>query len=418
MNEKASELERLLLVSFARVSPNSPRAARTDVVEKALAARWDLEFVGPEPGARRGAGSPSTMVAGLKRIHRWVLTDRYELLARRWFRGWSTNARGAVLIGFPFSPLAIAARRLAQQGVPYVLDLGDPWALTTSTPLLRGPALLRARRFEKAMIGGSAGAILTTAEQAHSMAVALPRVPSLVQPNGLSIEDCCMPSADPRPPLGPVLRLAHFGQIHESRITIAPHLEALTGPGGFSGIEVHQYGAVAGIAQLRAASRVRVVVHDPIPWPLAREEVGKYDAALAIGNHNPGQLPSKVVDYSSLPVPRLAFVSDVSSDSIASYLRNGSRPGWLVVSASTPDLIDKVRVHLERRWRPAGELDPSPDQSWGVISDRIVRFVEQRLAPGLRGVSRVGAEGGADAPIVQPDESIQQASADVAPDRS
>ena len=58
--------------------------------------------------------------------------DEFELAARGRLRGWKPSARGALLIGWPFSPIYLAAVRLVAAGVPYAVDVGDPWVVTAN----------------------------------------------------------------------------------------------------------------------------------------------------------------------------------------------------------------------------------------------------------------------------------------------
>ena len=279
-------LSRVALVSFAGVlSPESPRAVRTAAIGQVLERICEVEYAGVPRTRQHDERRPKRFSARLKRLHPWLVTDRYELLAHRRFRAWSPEAEAAILIGYPFSPLAAAARILRKREIPYIVDVGDPWAVANPMPVLRGPALVRARVSERHLMGGSAGVVLTTTGQANQLAASFPGLPRLVQANGLTVPDPPMPFSDPRPPLGGTLRLAHFGQVHSARISIAPHLEKLTDSGRFSGVELHLYGATD-TRFMRYESRQIRVIWTPLRslWERAIGEVQAYDAAFVVGN--------------------------------------------------------------------------------------------------------------------------------------
>ena len=63
----------------------------------------------------------------------------------------------AILIAFPWSPVAYAARRLQRAGVPYIVDAGDPWLLTSPKTDTRLLGKLRSRRAESSIWSGADG---------------------------------------------------------------------------------------------------------------------------------------------------------------------------------------------------------------------------------------------------------------------
>src|SRR4051794_32229193 len=123
---------RLVVVSAGANRPLSPRAERTRRVVHALADSWDVSVIA---GPRLGEGVPRQhsvrwAVAGVTdRLVGPVLLDLYEPWSWRRFRRWKPDADLGLLIGWPFSPLFAAGRRLARRGIPYVVDIGDPFAL-------------------------------------------------------------------------------------------------------------------------------------------------------------------------------------------------------------------------------------------------------------------------------------------------
>jgi hypothetical protein len=75
-----------------------------------------------------------------------IILDRDELESARRFGRSVPQADAAILIGSPFSPMFWAARQLVRRRVPYVVDIGDPWALTNAKPAFPTPARARAAR--------------------------------------------------------------------------------------------------------------------------------------------------------------------------------------------------------------------------------------------------------------------------------
>src|SRR5204863_3347456 len=115
---------------------------------------------------------------------RWVALDRWELWAARRLRRWHPEVDAALLIGYPWSPVTRAARRLARMGIPYVVDAGDPWVLTEPASLARSLSVWRARRAELPIWRNAVGAVVTTPQQADRLREVFPHLRVLVRPNG------------------------------------------------------------------------------------------------------------------------------------------------------------------------------------------------------------------------------------------
>jgi hypothetical protein len=312
-----------------------------------------------------------------------LLLDKYELWSRRMFRSWSPRADGALLIGFPFSPLVYAARRLRAQAVPYVVDIGDPWVLTIAggRPATRNFARARARRAERRLWTHAAGAIVTTDAQAVRLRERFPELPVLVRPNGFDPIAAAQISREPAAQHvtpKPVLRLAHFGAMLAARLNVQAFLERLADSGVWERVEFHQYGRDWASA-LRQQRGVQPIFHEPRPWPEIVATAHQYDAAVVIGNRDPTTLPSKAVVYLQLPVPRLAVVEDDRRDSLADYVSN--KPGWLTVRADAADGPARVHEHVSRPWVPE-ELAPPESESWGEASKEVAEFLDRVLCDG------------------------------------
>ena len=377
----ASTLSRpaLVVVSYLASAPFAPRGIRTRAVVSALSERCDVDLIA---GPVSTGGGPSSTHAGrslLRRtanfVHSSLLLDKHELWSRQQFRGWSPAAAGALLIGYPFSPLAYASRRLEALDIPYVVDIGDPWVLTLAggEPATKNLARMRARVVERRMWEGASGAVVTTDRQAEALRSLFSRLPILVRPNGLTPLASDGPSpTDAR--VGTRLRLVHFGEIHAPRLDFGPFLNRLAQSGRWEAVEFHQYGS-DWTGTLTNQRDVEVEFHTPREWVEVVAEAHRYDLAVVVGNRDPSTLPSKTVSYLQLPIPRLAVVGGVH-DAVATYVAD--KPGWIVVDVDSDEAPAAVAAHLETRWSPA-ELAPPESELWQHVGDEIAAFVVRAL---------------------------------------
>jgi hypothetical protein len=104
------------------------------------------------------------------------------------------------------------------------------------------------------------------------------------------------------------------------------------------------------------------------------ERARDYDLALVLGNNKSGQLPSKAIQYLTLPIPRLSVTRRLDGDALADYVRD--KPGWLAVSSDDSELAAHVAAHVLREWS-SQDLRPPADEAWPVVADQVVDFVER-----------------------------------------
>jgi hypothetical protein len=357
----------------------------------ALGDSWDVSLLA---GPRLGLGVPRTRfirwaVAGLTdRLAGPVLLDLYEPWSWRRFRRWKPDADLGLLIGWPYSPLFAAGRRLARRGIPYVVDVGDPFALTPgATRGVSGIAARRAKRREAELWRGTTAGIATTHTQAAALRERFPALPILVRPNGHRAEDLPADAFAPRPRTsGPELRLAYFGNFWQRiHAECRWFFDALLGAGRWQSIVLDQYSPDA-LTELSGSlpEAIRFRRHPALPWDEAIRVAGTYDLAIAIGVRNGVQLPSKVVDYLTLPVPRVVVVESVEDDAISSYL--AGKRGWLIVDRSVSELPERVAQHASTE-RTAEELAPPPEESWPRVTETIASFLGA-VADGVAGGRR------------------------------
>lgn len=373
------------VISFSGGAALYPRAVRTRAILDRLVTDHDVEFIAPSTGGvasivQRARSGRLSRLQG--RVVRSVLIDKHEPVAYRTLRPWRPQTDVAILVGFPFSPLPIAARKLIARGIPYVVDIGDPWCLTAGRQS-RNVAGVRARRLERALWEHCAGGIVTTELQKEALTSLFPSLDMLVRPNGYHHGDVAIsevPATPARASNPHTLRLVHFGEINSARLDVRPTLQKLAAAGRWRQVHVTQYGTDYAGMLSRHIPGVSVERRAPVPWARAIDQSAAHDAALVIGNTNPVQLPSKAIQYLTLPIPRLAVTNPSQDDSLAVYVSD--KPGWGLVRSGADDAPHVVATLVDRNWSRTELAAPSAEE-WAAVAGTIVRFVEQcaRLRP-------------------------------------
>jgi hypothetical protein len=349
------------------------RALATALDERAVTELHDI-------GDDHWQANPRRSLARLaiRRLSQAVLLDPYEPEARRRLGGWAANVDAALLVGYPFSTVTVAAERLRRASVPYVVDLGDPWVLTAVRGARRwGPQALRGLRRERSLWAHAAGAIAPTAPLAADLTRHFPALPTLVRPSGYEP----VPAID-APPIGAssaarVLRLVHYGELYRPRLAIGSFLAGLVSAGRWQRIELAVFGSVFDDALGGTPPQVSVSICERRPWRECVASARAHDVALVVGNTDPRGLPSKAVQYLTLPIPRLALVSGDREDQLAAYV--AGRPGWLALSASDQSdrAVAALAGHVERQWT-RGELAPPASEAWPAVASEILGFVARQ----------------------------------------
>jgi hypothetical protein len=292
---------------------------------------------------------------------------------------WRPECDGAVLVGYPFSPIAYAAPRLAARNVPYLVDIGDPWALTGAQSGNSALRTRRSRRAETQVWRAARGAIVTTSGQAEALRSLFPHLRILVRPNGFEPVPTSAPFArqSSSPEDSTVLRLAHYGNLSAPRIDIMAFLASLAASGLWRRIVLRQHGQDWDRVLDRAAQHVTVELRPKIEWASVLSEAAEFNAALVVGNRSRLQLPSKAIQYLTLPIPRVALVDDMR-DSLAQYVAD--KPGWLTIRSGDPDAAQYLASLRDQSWAPAG-LAPPAEESWDAVEEVLGRFVAETLVP-------------------------------------
>jgi hypothetical protein len=349
-----------------------------------LADDWEVEVVAPPPSVSTGGASGSGSSTSARRfaakaVDR-LLLDKWEPWSLQRLARWRPDCDAAVLIGHPFSPPVYAARRLRAAGIPYVVDAGDPWILTSPSPSSRGVSLWRGRRDEQRLWAGAAGAVLTTVQQADRLVALFPGLATLSRPNGY--EPLVGPVPVPvRKPGSEELRIAHFGMLSSQRLDVRPLLCRLCDSGVWGRVVLAQFGDdFAGMLDGLPAG-TEVERHSACSWEQVVQHAAECDLAMVVGNVNPGQLPSKAVQYLTLPIPRLAVTAGSPEDALSTYVRD--KPGWLALAPEDTDAPRLVGEHLAKDWTSEA-LAPPAGEAWAAVAKTIGGFVE-RCVSGPRG---------------------------------
>lgn len=362
----------LAIVAYAADQPLSPRGERALAVAEAASRVARTELIRPTGRERfRRNIRRLTHVASPLMLDAWEVEAWWTLRRRR------PCPDGALLVGFPFSAVYWAARRLVHQGIPYVVDLGDPWALTLPAGERPPMGRLRASRCERFVWTHARAAIVTTQLQADAISELFDHLPVVVRPNGYQLAQPSAGSAErPAPPLRRTLRLVHYGNLYSSRLDVAPLLARLAGCGKWDSVVFTQQGNdwSGALRGLPAAARVEVGAQQS--WEQVVAAAPQHDLAIVVGNRNPAQLPSKAVQYLTLPIPRVAIVSGDPSDALSAYVRD--KPGWMILpwDASAEDAAGAVAAHVERAWT-AEQLAPPAHESWEAVAVTLVDILLQ-----------------------------------------
>jgi hypothetical protein len=372
---------RLAIVSGYGRDPYTPRGQRTKHLLEAFQADWDTALIAFE--SLRWSATSDGSKARLAPVRRLaakglgtMLLDRWEPWSARHLGRWRPNCDGAVLIAAPWSPAVYSSRRLVAAGIPYVLDLGDPWVLTHDAIDSSLIPIGRASRAEHFLWEHAAGAVLTTEAQRIPFQAMFPDLPMLVRPNGYNVVE--VPSMPRGRTASRQLRIGHFGILSKYRVDPVPTLLELARSGNWDEIELIQYGEDfgAGLERLRDAG-VRVEHNDSRPWAEVAQRLPELDLILVVAYPMAMLLPSKTIEYSAVPLPRLAITNPDPGDALRLFA--GERQGWLAVSSGESDIPARVLAHVECDWS-AEELAPLPEDAWPAVAATIADFVEERLS--------------------------------------
>jgi hypothetical protein len=380
---KPTASKKFIVVALSGAVPIhlSPRGQRTLHLMNALQAYGQVERVGGDNIPQWLAGSSERKTSSwyrqlVRRLVYRVLIDKYEISVWRELRRWRPSADVVVLVAHPCSHLSIAARKLSRKGIPFVVDIGDPWILTNSSPEVGGLSKWRAQRQERRVWNLAAGVIVTTQAQGDALRELFPHLRVLVRPNGYSpiddIKDQRVSAASTRDPNE--LHLVHYGSLYGRRVNFRKIFQRLSESGKWQKITLHQYGSDWEGALESISDTIEIDHRSPISWAEVIAGAHAFDAAVVIGWRNVAQMPSKTVQYLTLPIPRIAISTSDDGDALAAYVAD--RPGWALIDDVSEQAAQIVADHVAKQWSDT-ELQAPKDESWAGVERLLGAFVNE-----------------------------------------
>jgi hypothetical protein len=387
---------RLAVVSYLANDPLTPRGTRTKALVQALERDWAIELhsssaLHAAPHRRAAVRRARKVVA---RVSKRLILDPQEPWSYHRFRSWKPQADGALLVGWPMSPLVYATARLRDVGIPYVIDVGDPWVLTNPGSTLRRPVISRAARAEHVLWSGAGGAVVTTKAQADALQSLYPDLPILIRPSGYQAVSTAATDRAPRKRAQhaeQTLKLLNFGTLYMSLVDVSQVLERLVDSGLWREVKFTHFGNAWPGALERASLKATVSTHPPVPWEEAVALARDHDVAVVLGPRPifRMRLPSKTAQYLTLPIPRLAISSGVDGDELPQYVHG--KPGWLCCAIDDPHLPERLRSHVSREWSET-ELAPPVAESWPRVGDEAAAFINSVLSGDAASPPRAGRD--------------------------
>ncbi len=378
---KLTKSKKFIVVAWSGAVPIhlSPRGQRTLHLMNALQAYGHVERVGGGSVPQWLAGSSERTTSSwyrqlARRLVYSVLIDKYEVSVWRDLHAWRPSGNVAVLVAYPCSHLSVAACKLAHSGIPYIVDIGDPWILTNPSPEGGWLRKWRARRQERKLWSKATGAIVTTQAQGDALKRLFPHLRVLVRPNGYSStnDQGDRPTDITRGSETNELHLVHYGSLYGERVDFEKIFQRLAASGLWQKITLHQYGSDWEGALESISDTIEVDHRSPISWAEVLAGAHAFDAAIVIGWRNAAQMPSKTVQYLTLPIPRIAMVNAGNKDALATYVTD--KPSWVTVDDQDHRASEIVATHISNAWSSI-DLQAPESESWESVERVLGDFV-------------------------------------------
>ena len=310
--------------------------------------RTFLDILPPTLDIVRARGpEPPPPSQGRKRL------ERRLLLEPRWSRWWTDAAEAAVAavqdtlrvdaiytIMSPFESARLSFALSRRLKVPWIADLGDPWALDEMavypTGIHRALAVRQMRRY----LGTAAGIVMSTPEAAAELVREFPEMrdkPIMAIPNGYDANDF----AGPRPPRNDDhFRIVHTGYLHtELGLRQRRRRAARRILGGqVSGVEILTRSHVYLLKALEELARVEPEMAEGVDLVLAGL-LSDDDRAVSAGSRFV-QLPGYLSHGESVALLRTADLLFLPMQKLAPGRRSTTVPGktYEYVASGTPIL--------------------------------------------------------------------------------
>jgi hypothetical protein len=180
--------------------------------------------------------------------------------------------------------------------------------------------------------------------------------------------------------------------VNPFKISIGGWLARVRRTAGLPRVRFANYGSVDRPDLLQSDDPAVVVeIHEPVEWARACEIARGFDAAVVTANDHPAQLPSKSIQYLTLPVPRVGVTASSDPGELGAFA--AQRPGFISVDVESQEDVSRLISHLRRPWSD-DELAPPADDSWAAVARQVLGFTiaawdrQRGLKPGSRGAAR------------------------------
>ena len=279
----------------------------------------------PRP-AKTALSSPATSHRGRPILGRGG-SDRRVRTAHPTLRRPPARRRSGLWIADRPAPLAVCRSGRGVSGTRQAVR-GRPWRSMgshRSEPFKRTLSSRRQRECRAKTMGGSRGRSIDYRTAGRGARSLYPDLPIMVRPNGyLPVESSATPgNARRRKARGLAARpLRNASRAPTS--ASSGRLSAWPIPGYGSRVEFIQFGADWSGVLATLPDNVAVEYRTQEPWSRIVQTAGEFDAAVVVGfnRRNRWRLPSKSIQYLTLPIPRLAIAPIVRPRSFGTRKTN------------------------------------------------------------------------------------------------
>lgn len=324
----------------------------------------------------RFAGLPRRVLREMGGLLTWPDEGRGWILSAAWttraaIRDFSPDL--IVSSGPPHSAHVSARLARGRSGIPWFIDLRDPWAQQeASTELSEATS----RWLEAGAMRSASGVIVTTPELRNLLSDEYPDTPVHWIPNGVDLDDFAPPEAPPFPGLSVV----HLGTIYRGRDP-DPLLAAFerflreTPKAREAGSAVRLVGEIAAPFQTPLAERARsdlkghLELVPQVPRDEALEILQRSSLSLVLAQRQWEMVPAKLYESVALGIPTL-----VVAEAGSAAFEAAGRLGTL---RAEPDDIEAILGALRQVWFGEGRPEGDPDLplAYGKLARRTSRIL-------------------------------------------
>ncbi|MDX1684293.1 MAG: hypothetical protein R3275_03595 [Saprospiraceae bacterium] len=309
--------------------------------------------------------SPSRSFPGrsiLKKIYRsWMWPDE----SYSWIKPGSKMARQLIskfspdvmiTVSWPFSTHLIGYKISKETGLPWLMDIGDPFyygnlnSRNNHWLYSRRNALIEVKLLEKC---NSICVTNSNLKQVYKELIHENKI-HVIGPLHSPIKDAITQRSNTG-----IIRIGYFGSLYtgvRDPGQVVSFLEKLCKKFDQKNLELHFFGSFKqehlSILNNFSSKDAVINIHDRLGRHEVTSSMQKMDVLLSIGNKNPNQLPSKVVDYviANRPVLHLSFIK---ADPVTTFFQ-GSEALFNQDAGSEPGdpLVEFILGHEGRRFDP------------------------------------------------------------------